>query len=136
MADFKHSILKVLKTEGGYVNDPDDSGGETYKGIARNFWKNWPGWPIIDHAKGDEEFPNSLSFIELLQNAVISFYKANFWDKVGGDGLSDQSIADMLVDSAVNEGVKPAVKRAQGIAGLPVTGIIDSELVKRLNSMV
>ena len=34
-------ISKTLETEGGYVNDPSDSGGETYCGIARNSNPNW-----------------------------------------------------------------------------------------------
>ena len=136
MADYKHAITKVLQTEGGYVNDPDDAGGETYRGIARKFWLTWAGWPIIDHAKGHDDFPDCLISIALVQNAVISFYKLNFWDKIGGDQIASQTIGDNLVDSAVLEGVKSAVKRAQSIVGLQLTGVIDSELITRLNSMV
>ena len=135
MADYKHSIAKVLCTEGGYANDPDDAGGETYKGIARNFWPNWVGWPIIDHSKG-HDFPHCLDSNSLVLDAVITFYKHNFWDKVGGDQIASQTIADNLVDSAVNEGIKPAVKRAQGIVGLAQTGVISEELVTKLNSLV
>jgi len=36
MAKFNLAFSKMLFHEGGYVNDPDDLGGETYKGIARN----------------------------------------------------------------------------------------------------
>lgn len=35
MAKFEHALQLLLQHEGGYVNDPDDQGGETYKGIAR-----------------------------------------------------------------------------------------------------
>ena len=37
-----------MKHEGGYVFDPDDSGGETYKGVARKFHSKWEGWSKID----------------------------------------------------------------------------------------
>ena len=36
MADFKIAFEKVLEQEGGYVNDVNDPGGETYKGVARS----------------------------------------------------------------------------------------------------
>ena len=35
MADFRLAYKKIEAAEGGYVNDPDDKGGETYKGISR-----------------------------------------------------------------------------------------------------
>ena len=34
MAKFIISFQKTVTNEGGYINDPDDLGGETYKGIA------------------------------------------------------------------------------------------------------
>lgn len=147
MADYKHAIAKILRTEGGYVNDTDDAGGETYKGIARNFWPNWAGWKIIDSVKtkgwpsGNDKFDNDVKShillkILVLQDMVVAFYKSNFWDKVGGDQIASQTIADNLVDSAVNEGIKPAVKRAQMIVGLAQTGVVTPELVTRLNELV
>lgn len=136
MADYKHSIARVLLTEGGYVNDPDDAGGETYKGIARKFWPNWTGWSVIDSAKKKEGFPQNLKPTNILGDAVMNFYRSNFWDKVGGDQIASQTIADMLIDSAVNEGIKPAVKRAQGIVGLAQTGVVSEELVEKLNALV
>ncbi|RYD50653.1 MAG: hypothetical protein EOP52_13405, partial [Sphingobacteriales bacterium] len=36
MADFLTAYKRTAVAEGGYANDPDDLGGETYKGIARN----------------------------------------------------------------------------------------------------
>jgi len=136
MADYKKAILKVLLTEGGYVNDSDDAGGETYKGIARNFWPTWTGWSVIDSAKKKSGFPSNLKPTNILGDAVMNFYRVNFWDKVGGDFIDDQEIGNSLVDSAINEGIKPAVKRAQSIVGLAQTGIVTPELVEKLNSMI
>ena len=36
--DFNKIIEKVLKHEGGYVNDPTDLGGETNYGITKRFY--------------------------------------------------------------------------------------------------
>ena len=136
MADYRKAISRVLLTEGGYVNDPDDAGGETYKGIARNFWSKWTGWLFVDQAKKGIGFPKSLYTNRNLQAHVDEFYKVNFWDKVGGDFIASQTIANNMVDSAVNEGIKAAVKRAQGIVLLAQTGVITPELVTKLNSLV
>ena len=51
MADFKEAFELTLAHEGGYVKDPDDRGGETYKGIARRYNPGWSGWARIDKAK-------------------------------------------------------------------------------------
>jgi len=137
MADYRHAINIVLQTEGGYTNDANDAGGETYMGISRKFWPNWSGWVIVDICKKDSKnFPKNLKSNTTLTDLVIGLYKNNFWNNIGGDGISDQTIANLLIDSAVNEGIKPAIKRAQSIVGLNQTGIITPELVSKLNSMI
>ena len=136
MADYKHSIAKVLLTEGGYVNDPDDNGGETYKGISRNNWPQWTGWPFIDHAKKISGFPKNLNAISGLRDSVMAFYRDNFWKPVGGDLIDSQEIADNLLDSAVLEGIKSAVKRAQKIVGIAETGVFSPELAEKLEALV
>lgn len=47
MADFKIAFDITNKTEAGYANNPDDSGGETYAGISRNNWPYWEGWKNV-----------------------------------------------------------------------------------------
>jgi lysozyme family protein len=44
MAEFNPALEKVLSHEGGYVVDPNDPGGETYKGVARKIHSKWDGW--------------------------------------------------------------------------------------------
>lgn len=135
MADFKIAINKILMSEGGYVDDPSDSGGETYKGISRINWPTWAGWRSVDALKDEPTFPKNLKKDTYLQDSVLNFYRTNFWNKVGGDFMDSQSIADLLIDSAINEGITPAIKRAQGIVGLPQTGKVTDELVQKLNML-
>ena len=136
MANYKEAISKVLKHEGGYVNDLADIGGETYKGISRKNWEVWSGWKIIDNSKSLANFPKCLYVNTLLNEYVVDFYKRNFWEPVGGDNIKDQDIANMLVDAAVLEGIKPAVKRAQRIVGIGQTGVFSEELKIKLNSLL
>ena len=51
MANFNIEFEKLILAEGGYVNDSDDAGGETYLGISRKNNPNWSGWKLIDSIK-------------------------------------------------------------------------------------
>jgi lysozyme family protein len=47
MTDKAKKIIEfTLRNEGYYVNDKDDSGGETYRGISRVNFPKWAGWAI------------------------------------------------------------------------------------------
>lgn len=137
MADFEKAYLRTKKFEGGYVNDPDDSGGETYHGISRKFHPTWPGWKIIDEQKKKENFPKNLNErrSELLP-LEKNFYKKEFWDKVWGDKISDQRVANDMYDTAVNMGVGTSIKLSQRQFKLPETGVMNNELLEKLNSVV
>jgi len=57
MAEFNIALQKTLAHEGGYSNDPNDMGGETYKGISRASHSVWKGWAIVDKYKKLSGFP-------------------------------------------------------------------------------
>lgn len=106
MANFDEAFDQTMGNEGGYTNDPDDAGGETYRGIARNYHPSWSGWNIIDDTKpniDDDE----------MDQYVREFYKANFWDRLRLDEFEDQDIANEMFDTAVNMGVGRAGKFLQ-----------------------
>ena len=109
MASFTRALAGLLKIEGGYVNDPDDLGGETYRGIARRYNADWSGWARIDQAKRGRGFPASLERDTALRTAVRQFYKQRYWDPYQGTAIADQAIAAKLLDIAVNLGVARAV---------------------------
>lgn len=143
MAFFKQAYKEVMNIEGGYVNDPNDSGGETYKGIARNRHPSWHGWRIIDSLKG-KNFPSNLSDNISLQNYVEGFYKTEFWDKMRLDEVVDYSIARELFDTGVNMGCGVAVEFLQRVLNvsnlngglfpdLKVDGIIGGITLSALN---
>ena len=104
MADFMRSFEITIKNEDGYSNDPNDVGGETYKGISRRFNPSWEGWSIINKLK-----KSNLENYEILQNKVKSFYEFMYWDRIQGDLIPNQEIANELFDNAVNLGVHKSV---------------------------
>jgi type VI secretion system secreted protein VgrG len=105
--------------EGGYANDPADSGGETYRGISRRNFPHWEGWSIIDDIKRN----NPKNFKKIINNLVNSnpsinemvefFYRENFWDGFRGDYTTDQKIANFLFDARVNMGANRPIKYLQ-----------------------
>jgi len=109
MASFDKTLPDVLAHEGGYVDDPDDRGGETYKGVARCYNADWAGWKTIDRARKRRGFPKNLERDAALQRQVRDFYKQHYWDKFQGDAIPEQALADELFDTAVNLGVARAV---------------------------
>lgn len=116
MAEFTPAYNLTLANEGTYSNDPRDRGGETWKGIARKMQPTWPGWEIVDETKthvNASQIAFALTKDEELDNLVQAFYKAEFWDKLLLDQITDQDIATELFDTAVNQGKVIAVKQLQ-----------------------
>jgi lysozyme family protein len=113
MAKFQPAFERTLANEGGYVNDPKDAGGETYKGIARRHHPAWPGWARLDKARKAKGFPKGLAADAALQAEVAALYKQHYWDPFQGDAIPAQAIANELFDSAVNLGLGRAVEFLQ-----------------------
>jgi lysozyme family protein len=104
MANFTEAFDLTSAHEGGYVDDPTDRGGETYRGISRVHHPSWSGWSKIDVYKGERGFPAMLDTDRSLQNSVKSFYKRKYWDRFLGDQVPDQQVANELYDTGVNMG--------------------------------
>jgi lysozyme family protein len=105
MADFNKAFDKTMGHEGGYVYDPDDAGGETYRGIARKYNPQWRGWETIDKTRPN--IPNNE-----LNTLVRNFYKVGYWDVNKLDNFP-QSVANEMFDTGVNMGTGRAAKFLQ-----------------------
>ena len=124
MKSFEDAIDFVLRWEGGYVNDPNDHGGETYRGISRKSHPDWAGWPVVDAhvlSHGD--------IISALEPHVWKFYRENYWDKIKGDQLPSR-VAIAVMDWAVHSSVERASRALQNIVGASPDGIIGPITVK------
>lgn len=111
---FSGILGTTLQFEGGYVNHPQDPGGETNKGITKAVYTQWltkQGMPT-----------DKINMREIPQEHVQAIYKEMYWDKIGGDNLP-QVVAQQLFDYAVHSGVKKAVTTLQVIIGANDDGI-------------
>jgi type VI secretion system secreted protein VgrG len=114
---FTETLQHTLQFEGGYANDPDDRGGETFRGISRKNWPDWAGWKLIDQAKArglksrqaiDDFFAQSAE----MEALVAGFYYGNFWQPFERLALPPLTAAK-LFDASVNLGLARAVKLLQ-----------------------
>lgn len=104
-------ISKTLETEGYYVNDPKDSGGETYCGIARNSNPNFKGWKIVDAHK-PLKWNQKIQDAEL-ERLVIEIYDTKYYQPIKANRINSDMIRTHLYDMGVNAGTGAAVKLLQ-----------------------
>ena len=96
LVEFDEIIEVVLHHEGGYVNDPDDPGGETNFGIAKR------SHPDVDIAN-------------LTKDGAKEIYKEHYWDKNKVESLPED-LRHIYFDMCVNQGKGRAVKILQRAA--------------------
>lgn len=139
MANYNIAYTKVIKIEGGYVNDPDDAGGETYMGISRKFNPNAKFWKVIDEIKSinsnitNKEMNAILKKNNSITGEIKNIYKNKYWDKLYLDNLNSQKIAEELFDTAVNMGVSVAIKILQNSLRVKTDGKMSNDLIKIIN---
>lgn len=115
MADFLTAYKTVKANEGGYRNLGYDHGGETYKGIARNFHPNWVGWKLVDDYKKTNGPLKQGAVINssVLDKMVHDFFQSLFWTKNNLYAITNQSIATLCFDMVVNHGRGPVLINEQ-----------------------
>lgn len=127
MADFKKYFPKLLQFEGGLSNDKADKGGLTKYGVILAEWIN-KGWD----KDGDKDVDaQDLKLITVDDAARIA--KPYYWDKVGGDDLRNQCVAELLADFAYNSGVGTASKKIQKLVGAVEDGNIGPKTIALIN---
>jgi len=110
--NFDACFDRVIQSEGGYVNDPADAGGETNLGVTAGAWGAYLGRPI-----------NSGEMQALTKDTVKPFYRQMYWDKVKGDDLP-AGVDYAVFDFAVNAGISRAAKFLQRSVGAVDDGVI------------
>lgn len=134
MADFEKAYKKTSVNEGGYVNDPDDPGGETYRGVSRRYHPDWEGWKTVDKMKKFDGFPKNLDTDVTLQCLVKDFYREKFWNTVKGDSIHNQTIAESIYDFGVNAHYKNSIVLAQETLNIRADGIIGTVTIHAINT--
>ena len=131
MAIFSKSLNAVLKHEGGFVDDPDDRGGATNRGITQKTLSDWRGKEVT-----------AADVQALTETEAGGIYKARYWDKMSLDLIVSQGMAEAVMDFGVNAGPKTAVRALQAAvnwvekegAKLAEDGIIGPITIRAVNT--
>lgn len=125
MANYKVLVPFILKFEGGFVNDPNDRGGATNKGVTlatfiqfrRNHGRPRPTVEDLKRISTDE---------------WMSIYKQYYWDLAAGDLIHSQAVANIIVDWTWCSGGH-ALKATQRVLGLTQDGVFGPRTILALN---
>ena len=114
--NYDKCLETILHHEGGYVNHPDDPGGETNLGVTKRVYQEWGGTKDMKDLTFDD---------------VAPIYKKNYWDKMKCDDLP--SGLDLCVfDFGVNAGPGRAAKYLQTLIGTVADGGIGPNTLAKL----
>lgn len=109
MAKFDEAIELIILNEGGYVNNPNDAGGETYMGISRKAHPKSKIWQYVDKVtvkyKTTKTINKYLKENKELTKLVKDIYKKDYWNPFNLDKEKSQRLANQIFDNAVNMGV-------------------------------
>lgn len=135
MAVFEIAFKRTEKFEGANVwsRIDGDSGKETWSGISRAANPRWEGWKLLDTIPNKQTGKKYWS--EELERLKQQLYKQNYWDKVWGDLITRQAVANDIYDSAVNMGVKTSIKLTERVYRMKETGKMSTELLNKLNKI-
>ena len=110
--NFDQAFAYVLKSEGGYVDNPADPGGATNLGCTKAVWEAFVGHTVT---KADIK--------ALTPGDVKPLYRKRYWDAVRGDDLPD-GVDYAVFDFAINSGSGRAIKALQRVLGANPDGQI------------
>lgn len=102
MANFNDALAYVLSNEGGFVDNPSDSGGATRCGISLRFY---------------QKFCDPRACAQTIQNLsdseIANIYHDLFWLKLPYAKIDSQSVSNYIFDCVINCGEHNGVQIAQ-----------------------
>lgn len=119
MTGFDEIFERVIGHEGGYVNHPDDPGGETNFGIT------------ISTARANGYAGH---MVDMTRDQAKEIYRKAFWERVKGDKLHP-ALAFQLFDACVNHGIGNGVRMLQRAAGVADDGAIGDVTMRAVQAI-
>lgn len=122
---FEDAFQFVLKHEGGYIDDPQDRGGSTNRGITIQTLSNYRGKPITDS-----------DIRNLSIDDTRAIYRSFYWTPLKLDEFTNPKFQIAIFDQAVLCGAHIVVERLQGAMGVTIDGIIGPQTIASVNGFL
>jgi lysozyme family protein len=131
MSNWDDAFKLMLKSEGGFSDDPRDNGnklpdgraGSTMLGVTQYNWEHWIGHEVTHD-----------QMRKLKPEDVKPFYKKKYWDAVCADELPN-GISYLVFDFAVNAGVGRTIKTLQTAVGVASDGWFGPATMAAVNAL-
>ena len=111
--NFEQCMEWLLSHEGGYVDHPEDPGGETNLGVTQRVYRRW--------CMEQDYHPKDMR--DLTPEDVTPIYRRNYWDAVKADDLPT-GLDWSVFDWAVNSGPARSARSIQTIVKVKADGAI------------
>jgi lysozyme family protein len=118
---FEECLKRILKHEGGFVNDPLDSGGMTNLGVTKRVWEEFVGHPVSE-----------ADMRALTPEKVGKLYKQRYWNSAYCEVLP-KGLDYVVFDFAINAGTGRSVKTLQSAIGVVADGVIGPRTMAAIN---
>ncbi len=116
---FDTAFERLIGHEGGYVDHPDDPGGET-------------NWGITLRTAREAGYTGSMR--ELTRAQAKEIYRTAYWGRARCDEY-DGAIAFQVFDAAVNHGIGNAIRFLQRAAGVADDGAVGPVTMAAIKAM-
>lgn len=130
MANFTAAFSRIAKNEGGYQANPSDNGNYnslgllvgTNRGVSAKLYETWIGRP-----------PSVADMKGITSAIAANIFRQRYWNKIYGDSISSQPVAEILFDGVINHG--QGVKLAQEVLGVTADNSFGQQTFNALENM-
>ena len=128
MANIKELVAFISRCEGGYTNDPSDSGVPTNRGVTLVTWQK-TGYDKNGDGTIDEHDITRITHEEMVEVVL----RPHFWDVWQADKINNQAIANIVVDWLWTSGHR-TIFMVQKMLEVKVDGVVGPKTLQALNS--
>jgi lysozyme family protein len=119
-SNFQECLDLVLKSEGGWVNHPNDPGGETNLGVTKAVWEEFVGHPVK-------------TMKDLTKDDVAPMYALKYWRPCYCEVLP-RGLDFVVFSMGVNAGPGRSIKLLQQSIGCLPDGVIGPKTRELISS--